>query len=100
MLSRDGADPYRLVSSGRTTASALADYGLESLGLPGAGLAGELLDGLLGESQSEQTVPVELDMELDSDDGRLQVVSGGGTVAGFDTGPLAGLITSAIIVQL
>jgi len=35
-----------------------------------------------------------------SEDGRVRVVSGGGTVAGFETGPLAQLITSAIVVQL
>ena len=39
-------------------------------------------------------------MELTSEDGRVQVVSGGGTLAGFDTGPLAELVTSAIVVQL
>ena len=39
-------------------------------------------------------------MELTSDDGRVRVVSGGGTVAGVPTGPLAELLTSAIVVQL
>ena len=39
-------------------------------------------------------------MELRSDGGRVVVVSGGGTVAGFPTGPLAELITSAIVVRL
>jgi hypothetical protein len=98
-LSRDGADPYRLVSSGRTSAQALADYGFDSLGLPGGGLADMFLDRVLGE-QGDADVPVELDMELSSDDGRLQVVSGGGTIAGFDTGPLAELVTTAIVVRL
>ena len=39
-------------------------------------------------------------MELTSDDGRITVTSGGGSVAGFPTGPLAELITRAIVVQL
>jgi hypothetical protein len=39
-------------------------------------------------------------MGLQSDDGRIVVVSGGGTVAGIPTGPLAELITSAIVIQL
>ncbi len=39
-------------------------------------------------------------MELTSADGRLDVVSGGGTVAGIPTGPLAQLITSAIVVRI
>ena len=58
---------------------------------------------VLGTSVSdvdETTVPVELDLEVTSEDGRVRVVSGGGTVAGFETGPLAQLITSAIVVQL
>ena len=41
-----------------------------------------------------------IDLEVTSEDGRVRVVSGGGTVAGFETGPLAQLITSAIVVQL
>jgi hypothetical protein len=39
-------------------------------------------------------------MELTSEDGRIQVVSGGGTVAGVPTGPLAELITSAVVIRL
>jgi hypothetical protein len=98
-LTRDGTDPYRLVSSGRTSAQALAEYGFDSLGLPGGGLADMFLDRVLGE-QGDDEVPVELDMELTSDDGRLRVISGGGTIAGFDTGPLAELVTTAIVVRL
>jgi hypothetical protein len=98
-LSRDGADPYRLVSSGRTSAQALAEYGFDSLGLPGGGLADMFLDRVLGE-QGDDEVPVELDMELTSDEGRLRVISGGGTIAGYDTGPLAELVTTAIVVRL
>ena len=46
------------------------------------------------------TVPVKLDMQLDSEDGRVRVVSGGGTVAGVPTGSLAELLTAAIVVRL
>lgn len=98
-LTRDGNDPYRLVSSGRTSVQALAEYGFDTFGIPGAGLADSLLDRVLGQSD-ESEVPVELDMELTSDDGRLRVISGGGTIAGFDTGPLAELVTTAIVVRL
>lgn len=99
ILTRDGGDPYRLVSSGRTSAQALAQYGFDSLGLPGGGLADALLDRVLGDD-SEAQVPVELDMEMTSDGGRLRVTSGGGTIAGIDTGPLAELVTTAIVVRL
>jgi hypothetical protein len=97
-LRRDGEGPYRLVATGATSAGALAQAGLESVELPGESFADVILEGLFGEADS--TVPVELDMELQSEDGRVRVVSGGGTVAGYETGPLAELITSAIVVQL
>ena len=45
-------------------------------------------------------VPVKLDMQLTSENGRIQVVSGGGTVAGVPTGSLAELLTAAIVVKL
>lgn len=97
-LSRDGDGPYRLVSEGRTTASALADYGLESVEIPGGSFAGAILDQLFGEA--DQSIPLELDMLLRSADGRIEVVSGEGSVAGFDTGPLAQLIAAAIVARL
>ena len=39
-------------------------------------------------------------MELTTDGGRVEVVSGGGNVGGVPTGPLAELITSAVVVRL
>ena len=39
-------------------------------------------------------------MQLTSDDGRVLVTSGGGTVGGIPTGPLAELLTAAIVVRL
>ena len=98
-LTRDGEGPYRVVANGATTAGGLAEAGLEAVELPGQSLADLIFGGLLGDVD-ETAVPVELDLEVASDDGRVRVVSGGGTVAGFETGPLAQLITSAIVVQL
>lgn len=97
-LSRDGDGPYRITSSGTTSPTALADYGFERLQLPGENLIDALLAPLL--DNADAPVPVELDMQLTSDGGRIQVLSGGGTLAGFPTGPLAELLTSAIVVQL
>jgi hypothetical protein len=97
-LTRDGSGPYRLTSTGTTSAAALTEYGFERFELPGESIAGLILDRLLGDS--DVSVPVDLDMELTSDDGRVRVVSGGGTVAGVEAGPLAQAITSAIVVQL
>jgi hypothetical protein len=89
--------PYHLVSSSWTTPGDLAQYGAAQLGLPGGPLLRFFTDQALG---SNRQIPIELDMELRSDGGRVVVVSGGGTVAGYPTGPLAELITSTIAVRL
>ncbi len=97
-LTRDGEGPYRLTTDATTTPSELVDYGVEGLDVPGGGLADTVL-GLFG-IDTNVTVPVKLDVQLSSEDGRVQVVSGGGTVAGVPTGSLAELLTAAIVVKL
>ncbi len=97
-LTRSDLEPYRLVSSGHTSPAALLDYGMEALNLPGGPLAGLALDTLFGDGAVD--VPVELDMTLASDDGRVEVLSGETTVAGLPAGPFAEMITSAIVLQL
>jgi hypothetical protein len=89
--------PYHLVSSSRTRPGDLAQYGAAQLGLPGGPLLRFFADQALG---GNRPVPINVDMELRSDGGRVVVVSGGGTIAGYPTGPLAELITSAIAVRL
>ncbi len=96
-LQRDGEGPYTLTTTARTSPSALVDYGVEGLQLPGGDLASMALQ-LFG-IDTDFEIPLDLDMQLTSDDGRIQVVSGGGTVAGVPTGPLAELLTTAIVVQ-
>jgi hypothetical protein len=91
------AAPYHLVSTSRTTAGDLAAYGASRLGLPGGPLLQFFADQALGPNRS---IPIDFDMELRSEDGRVIVVSGGGSVAGYPTGPLAELITSTIAVRL
>ena len=97
-LTRDGGSTYRMLASGEASARGLADLGFESLELPGE----SLLDLILGEllPGPNIAVPIELDMELSSDDGRVQVVSGGGAVAGVPAGSLAQLITAAVVLRL
>lgn len=97
VLRRDGGDAYSLESSSTTTISDLAEYGAEEVGVPGSGF----LDFVLDLTQvGGQDLPVVLDMEMVSDDGRIRVVEGGGEVAGVPTGPLAELLTTAIVVRL
>jgi hypothetical protein len=97
-LRRHGGDAYVMRSSATTSGVELLRYGADRLG----GLAGPAL-GLLSDevpAQARREVPVELDVALRSSDGGIEVVSGSGTVAGIDTGPLAEIITAAIVSRL
>jgi hypothetical protein len=97
-LVRDDAGPYHLVTVGQTTAADLVDSGLEGLSLPGQGVLDSLLETLFGPSTA--ALPISLDLQVASDDGRVRVVSGEASVAGLPAGPLAELITSAIVVSI
>jgi hypothetical protein len=89
--------PYHLTSSSSTTPGDLAEYGASRLGLVGGPFLGAIAAGATG----NRPVSIDLEMELrSSDDGRVVVVSDDSKVAGFPTGPLAELITAAIVVQL
>jgi hypothetical protein len=96
-LTRAGPDaPYHLVTRGRGNPADLAAYGASQLGLPGGPLLGYLGNEVLG----RKVIPVRLDMNLESDGGRIVVTSGTGTIAGIPTGPLAELVTSFVVIQL
>jgi hypothetical protein len=96
-LTRDGsAATYHFVSRGSSTAAAVAGYGAERLGL----LGGPFLSALASQLTGNRPFPINLDMQLRSDDGRVVVVSGGGTIAGVPAGFLAQVITAAIVVRL
>jgi len=96
-LTRLGAGPYHLVTSSRTSGRRIADYAAGGIG----GIGGALLRyGAEQVPGANREVPVRLDMRMESDDGAVRVVSGGGTIAGFPADPLAELITSFVAVQL
>ena len=96
-LTRPGPDaPYHLVARGRTTPIDLASFGASQAGLPGGPILSYLGDQVLG----RDFIPIALDMQLESDGGRIVVTSGTGTVAGIPTGPLAEIITSVVAVKL
>jgi hypothetical protein len=96
-LTRDGDGPYSVRSTSATTAADLVDYGADALGLAG----GPLLRFFAGRAPlGSRPIPIKVDMEMESDDGRISIVSGSGTVAGYPTGPLAQFITAAIVVRL
>jgi hypothetical protein len=96
-LTRDGSGTYSMQAQLTTTGSALLQYGAERLGVPGSSLF-PLITG--DNEEANAPIPVDLDMELESDDGRIMVTGGTGEVAGYPAGPLAELITSAIVVQI
>ncbi len=98
-LHRDGSGPYELTAQGDTSASDLIDYGVNGIDMPAAGGITSIAMDLLG-IDTDFVVPIDFDMQLVSDAGRLRVVSGGGTIGGVPTGSLAEMITNAIVVKL
>jgi hypothetical protein len=96
VLARQGDEPYSLEGTGTTSVSDLAEFGAESFDLPGADIVGGILNVATGGTE----VDVDLDMRLESDDGRVHVLEGGGEIAGIPTGPLATFITSAVTIEL
>ena len=96
-MTRDGDEPYTVRSSSATTAADLLGYGAGALGIAG----GPLLEFFAGRAPlGSRPIPVMVDMEMESEDGRISIVSGSGTVAGYPTGPLAQFITAAIVMRL
>jgi hypothetical protein len=96
-LTRDGPGPYRFTLRGATSTNALIDFGADQLGF----LGGTALRFLGRQAlPDDQELPMRFDMQLSNEGGRLRVVSGGGMIAGIPTGPLAELITSALVIRL
>jgi hypothetical protein len=97
-LARDGGEVYALRTRATTTGTELLEFGTDSF----APLAGPIVGALSDDAPAaaRRTVPVELDMELASDDGGIEILSGGGSIAGFDAGPLAEILTVAVVSRL
>jgi hypothetical protein len=95
-LVRDGGGPYELDSAATTTPGNLLDFGASRVGLPGGPLVQFFSDAALG----TEPIDLGLDMELESEDGDISVVSGGGTINGVPTGPLGEVLAATIVAQL
>ena len=97
-LRRAGDGAYTLASEATTSGPELVEFGADEFGT-----VGSVLGDLLGDEAPEELqgeFDVELDAELVSDDGRIEITDGGGEVAGYDVGPLAEVITAAVVSRL
>ncbi len=94
----EGSETYSLRLSATVTARGLSDYAAATLG----GGLGALLMGLSGQllAPGGAPIPIMLDAELASRDGRAELVAGGGTVAGVPAGPLAEALAGAVASRL
>ncbi len=93
-----GSETYALRLSATVTARGLSEYAAATLG----GGLGALVMGLSSQllAPDGAPIPIELDAELASRDGRAELVSGGGTVAGVPAGPLAEALAGAVAARL
>lgn len=98
VLERTGGGTYALAARARAGAGALAQLGGERLPrVPGGRLLGAIpVPGSLAGAE----VPVSVEAELESTSGRLEVLSGGGTVAGYPAGRIAAEIAAAVSRRL
>lgn len=95
-LRRAGPGPYLMISHATTSGAALAAFGGRQLGGPLPALG-----AVAGRAPLvERPIPVSLEAELISEEGRLAVASGGATIAGYPAGPIASTIASAVARRL
>jgi hypothetical protein len=92
-----GDQRYRIDTSATVNLEDLARVAGEQFG-PLGGLIGSIVGGSVPFSGAP--VPIRLDGELEADDGAVEMVSGDARVAGLPAGPLARLVTNAILSRL
>ena len=88
---------YRIGVLARASPQDLAVAAGEEFGEIGR-LIGEIAGGAIPFSAA--TLPIRLEGELEARDGRVEMVSGGGQVAGLPAGPLAQVVTNALLSRL
>ena len=92
-----GDKRYRIATDATATLQDIARVAGEQFG-PLGGLIGSIAWGSVPFSAAP--VPIRLDGELHADDGAVEMVSGDARVAGLPAGPVARLITNAILSSL
>ncbi len=97
ILTQTGDDPYVLGMRGTTSLSDIAEFAAGNASVPGSGILGTILN-FTGVGGAD--LDIDVDMELVSDDGRIQIPRAAARSPGFPTGPIAELVTSAIVLRL
>ena len=92
-----GDDRYRIDTNATASIQDLARVAGEQFG-PLGGLIGSIAGGSV--PGSGVPVPIRLDGELVAQDGEVEMVSGDARVAGLPAGPLARVVTNAILSAL
>jgi len=92
-----GDDRYRIETDATATIQDLARVAGEQFG-PLGGLIGSIAGGSVPGGGAP--VPIRLDGELHAEDGAVEMVSGDARVAGLPAGPVARLVTNAILSRL
>ena len=92
-----GDGRYRIGTEATASVQELGRVAGEQFG-PLGGLIGSIVGG--SAPLSGAPVPVRLDGELETEDGDVQMVSGDASVAGLPAGPVARLVTTAILSAL
>ena len=96
-LQRSGDGPYTVRGAITTTASDVAGAGAESFGIPGSGI----LEFFAGQAKPlSQEIPIAIDMQMESDEGKIEVTEGGGSVAGLRFDAVVQFVTAAIVVRI
>ena len=92
-----GGRRYRIETEATASVQELGRVAGEQFG-PLGGLIGSIVGG--SAPLSGAPVPIRLDGELEAQDGEVQMVSGDARVAGLPAGPVARLVTNAILSGL
>jgi hypothetical protein len=92
-----GDGRYRIETDATASLQELGRVAGEQFG-PLGGLIGSIVGG--SAPLSAAPVPIRLDGELEAQDGEVEMVSGDASVAGLPAGPVARLVTNAILSAL
>jgi len=93
-----GEGTYRMVMQASSTPQELSQYAATRIGGRFGGFMGRFAGGLL--PWDDRPVPVTIDAQVRSDDGRATVVSASGDVAGLPVDPIAATLAAAVADRL